>query len=189
RDLRYRTGYVGLKFSTPVNGDNLGHQVYGLVAEGFNHGVWIDQDVRDLWIQAFDSSISANGFWNGSNDGDVSRERQNNVNIEMVSDRVHYRTRRSGWPETVTFPDGSVTPSVRGSDTYACNNSKPTTITNFADGQPGQVILVRLDQNTRIAAGKAVRPAENADVVGAPHTVVGFALIGGVWEQVSQSRN
>jgi len=189
RDARYRAAYVGLKFSTPANGDNLGHQVYGLVAEGFNHGVWIDQGVRDLWIQAFNSSISAHAFWNGSDDGDVSRERQNNVNIEMVSDRTQYRTRRSDWPETVTFPDGAVTPSVRGSDTYACNNSKPTTITNFADGQAGQVIFVRLDPNTRIAAGKGVRPAGNTDVVGAPHTVAGFALIGRVWEQVSLSRN
>jgi hypothetical protein len=189
RDVRYRTAYVGLRFSTPGNGDNLGHQVYGLVAEGFNHGVWIDRGVRDLWIQAFNSSISAHAFWNGSDDGDVSRERQNNVNIEMVSDGTHYRTRRSAWAETVTFPDGAVTPSVRGSDTYACNNSKATAITNFADGQPGQVIVVRLDPNTRIAAGKEIRPAGNADVVGAPHTVVGFALIGGVWEQVSQSHN
>jgi len=189
-DPRYRGAYLGVKFTAPVNGDNLGHQVYGLVAEGFNHGVWVDPAVRHLWIHAYNSSINAHAFWDGSDDGELDRERQNNVNIAMVSDNTMYhRTGRSHWPEPVTFPDGDQTPSVKGSDTYACSNSKPTTIRTFVDGRPGQVMLVRLDQNTRIAAGQGIRPAGNLDLVGAAHMVVGFAFIGGVWEQISQSRN
>ena len=189
-DPRYRGAYVGLKFTTPTNGDNLGHQVYGLVAEGFNHGVWIDPGVRHLWIHAFNSSINAHAFWDGSEDGELDRERQNNVNISMVSDHtLYHRTGRSPWPETVTFPDGDQTPSVKGSDTYACSNSRPTTIKNFIDGRLGQVMFVRLDQNTRITGGEGIRPAGNVDILGAAHMVVGFALIGGVWEQISLSRN
>jgi hypothetical protein len=189
RDPHYRPAYVGLRLSTPTNGDNLGHQVYGLVAEGFNHGVWIDEGVRDVWIKAFDSSISNHAFWNGSDDGEVGRERQNNVNIELVGGPTTYRTRRSDWGETITFRDGDTRPSVKGSDTYTCSNSKPTTIKEFSEGRPGQLIFIRLDQNTRIAAGQTIRPMSNADISGAPHLLVSFALIGGVWEQISQSRN
>ncbi len=189
RDPRYRTAYVGLKFSRPTHGDNFGHQVYGLVAEGFNHGVWVDSGVYKLRIHAFDSSISAHAFWDGSDDGEVSAERQNDVIIEITSDKVYHRTRRSSWPQPLTFPDGETAPSVKSSDTFACNNSKPTTIRTFADGQPGQVIVLRLDENTRIAAGGAIRPAGNADIIGAPHLVASFVLMGGRWEQISQSRN
>jgi len=188
-DPRYRGGYVGLRFTTPANGDNLGHQVYGLVAEGFNHGVWVDPRVYHIWIRAYNSSINAHAFWDGSHDGEANRQRQNDVNIEMVSETLYHRTRRSDWPETITFPEGDATPSVKGSDTYACSNSKPTTITNFTDGREGQVIFVRLDENTTIAARQGIRPAGNAELTGTPHTVIGFALIGGVWEQICQSRN
>jgi hypothetical protein len=185
---RYRPGYVGLRFANPTDGDNLGHQVYGLVAEGFNYGLWIDSKVRDVWIRGFDSSINAHAFWHGSDDGETSSERQDNVNIEMVSGPAQ-RSSRSVWPEPVTFRDGDRQPSVRGSDTYACRNSRPTTIENFADGRPGQVIFVRLDQNTVIAAGKGIRPKGNVDIVGAPHLVLGFTYMGGRWEQISESRN
>jgi pectate lyase-like protein len=188
-DVRYRGAYVGLRFKTPASGDNLGHQVYGLVAEGFNHGIWIDPGVRDLWINGFNSSISAHAFWDGSDDGTVSQQRRNNVNITMIGEGAYHRTGRSTWPESVTVPDGDSEPSVKDSDTYACSNSRPTVIKNFVDGHPGQIIFIRLDQKTTIAAGSRIRPAGNKDLVGADHIVAGFALIGGVWEQVSQSKN
>ena len=189
RDPAYRSAYVGVKFTEPTQGDNLGHQVYGLVAEGCNHGVWVGEGVRDISIRAFDSSISAHAYWNGSDDGEVNQERQNNVTIETLDQRLYERTRRSEWPQTLTFPNGATAPSVKGSDTYSCGNTTPTTITDFADARPGQVIFVRLDANTRISAGQRIRPSGNADIVGAPHLVVAFAFIGGIWEQISASRN
>ena len=149
----------------------------------------MDPRVYHIWIRAYNSSINAHAFWDGSHDGEANRQRQNDVNIEMVSETLYHRTRRSDWPETITFPEGDATPSVKGSDTYACSNSKPTTITNFTDGREGQVIFVRLDENTTIAARQGIRPAGNAELTGTPHTVIGFALIGGVWEQICQSRN
>jgi hypothetical protein len=190
RNVAYRKAYVGIKLATPVNGDNLGHQFYGLVAEGFNCGIYIESStVRDILVLGFNSSISEHAFWNGSEDGSVNNQRQNNVTIEMVSDILYHRTNRSLWPESVTFNDGDSTPSVRGSDTFACHNSKPTTIANFVDGRPGQLIFVRLDTNTTVAANSNIRPVGNQNLAGSSHLMVGFALIGGVWEQISLSRN
>jgi len=185
-----RKAYVGVQFDAPTNGDNLGHQIYGLVAEGFNCGVYIDNSsVRDIIILGFNSSITAHAFWNGSDDGSTDTERQNNVTIEMVSDTLYHRTHRSLWPESVTFRDGDTEPSVTGSDSFACRNSRPTTIGNFVGGRAGQLIFVRLDGNTMIAANANIRPAGNQNLVGSPHLMAGFAFIGGVWEQIALSRN
>ena len=185
-----RNAYVGLKFDAPINGDNLGHQVYGFVAEGFDYGVYIDNgNVSDILVLGFNSSISAHAFWNGSDDGTTDTERENNVTIEMVSSSMSYRSHRSVWPEPVTFPDGDSAPSVKGSDTFACRNTKPTIIVEFAGGRPGQVIFIRLDGNTTIAANANIRPAANRSLTGGDHLMVGFALIGGTWEQIALSRN
>lgn len=190
RNVEYRKTYVGMKLDAPVNGDNLGHQIYGLVAEGFNCGVYIESStVRHILVLGFNSSISDHAFWNGSEDGSVNNQRQNNVTIEMVSDILYHRTHRSLWPESITFNDGDSTPSVRASDTFACHNSNPTTIVNFVDGRPGQLIFVRLDNNTMVAANSNIRPVGNQNLAGSPHLMVGFALIGGVWEQITLSRN
>jgi len=190
RNVAYRKAYVGIKLATPVHGDNLGHQIYGLVAEGFNCGIYVESStVRDILVLGFNSSINDHAFWNGSDDGSVNNQRQNNITIEMVSDTLYHRTHRSLWPESVTFRDGDSTPSVRGSDSFACQNSRPTTIANFVDGRAGQLIFVRLDGNTTIAANANIRPVGNQNLPGSPHLMVGFALIGGVWEQLTLSKN
>jgi Pectate lyase superfamily protein len=190
RNVAYRRAYTGIRFRAPVNGDNLGHQFYGVVAEGFNHGFYIDSAVvRNLMVLGFNSSISAHAFWNGSDEGSVNNQRQNNVTMEMVSDTLYHRTHRSLWPEPVTFADGDTTPTVRGSDTYACHNTRHTTITDFADGRPGQVIFVRLDGNTTIAANANIHPVGNQNLVGTPNLMAGFAFIGSAWEQITVSKN
>ena len=190
RNLATRKAYVGLKFDGPVHGDNLGHQVYGLVAEGFNCGVYVDNaNVRDILVLGFNSSINDHAFWNGSDDGGADNQRQNNVTIEMVSSATSYRTHRSPWPEPITFQDGDSSPSVKGSDTFAFSNTKRTAIVDFTEGRPGQVIVVRLDENTTILANPKIRPVGNRDLVGSPHLLASFALIGGTWEQVTSSKN
>jgi len=190
RNPAYRTACLGIKLGTPVHGDNLGHQFYGVVAEGFHYGIYVESpSVRNIMVLGFNSSISAHAFWNGSDDGSGVNQWQNNVTIEMVSDTLHYRTRRTSWPESVTFADGDSAPSVRGSDTFACDNTRPATIVNFADGRPGQLIFVRLDANTTIAANNNIRPVQNRDLVGRAHVMAGFVFLGGRWEQITLSEN
>src|SRR5262249_54104523 len=132
-----RDAYVGLQFRHPSRGDNAGHQVYGLVAEGFGCGVYVESaDVNAVRVSGYDSSLNSHAFWNGSYDGDTPSERRNNVHIELAGAVTGYDTSPAAAAEPLTLPDGAEQPSVAGSAAFACHNTRRTSINDFRDGRP-----------------------------------------------------
>lgn len=189
-NITFRPNYQGVRLRTPSVGDNAGQQFYGLVAEGFDIGLWIESStVSDVWALGYNPSICRVAYYNGSEDGATSAERKNNVRIELVGELSGtVRGLRSGAVEAseiVGFANGDTTPSVKGGNVFYCGNTNPTSITAFDDGKNGQDIVVLLDGNTTIVHSSGLRCAGSANLVGTTNDTVRFTKIGGNWYQTS----
>lgn len=84
-----------------------------------------------------------------------------------------------------TFAGAATTPSIYGSKTWRTNNSVPTTITNFMDGQPGDERTIWSgDANTTIANNANIRTKSGANIVMTATDVRTFATIDGLlWRE------
>ena len=91
--------------------------------------------------------------------------------------------------EEINFADGDTTPSVlqnsgiANARLYQCNNSAPTSITNFDDSFENQEITVRLDVNTTIVYGVSTIRTKGALNIagGSANNMVGFKKFSGAW--------
>ena len=194
----FRPNYIGLKFNDPTKGDNSGHQVYGLVAEGFDIGAVVGSAVvQSIWIRGYSPSLSRGAFNNGGPD-DPNAERTNNVTIELAnspgagSNLQHYSSAHRDDPEALTFPNNVAMPSVQGGNCFAFSNAGATTVTKFLNGRRGRLIVVRLDANTTLQHGTGtdnIRCPGGVNIGPAAHRMVTLQYIAGIWETVSVSTN
>src|SRR5438034_870459 len=66
-DVSHRPCYVGVKCCAPQHGEVLNTQFFGLVAEGFDRGIWIESaDVIGTTVLGYNSSINAVKYVNTS---------------------------------------------------------------------------------------------------------------------------
>jgi hypothetical protein len=92
---------------------------------------------------------------------------------------------------SVTFTDGDTTPSVSGSNSFYCNYTNTTTITNFDDGVLGQIITISF----LVPAGKTLTVdrsnsllLNSGNLVVAAGTYATLTLVkGACWFEVSRS--
>lgn len=197
-DLAFRPNYYGLKFDAPVNGSVRGLNIYGMWAEGFDKALLFGGgNGQDAWVRGYMGSTNRVEYDNGSENGTGTEERHNNVHIEIAasSQAGGVRDYHSG-PNTASRPvqltQNSTTPSVAGSSVFTCNNTNPTTITAFTDGQQGAPITVRLDANTTIQHGTGannIRCPGAANITAAANKVVTMVGIGGLWQVQGVSLN
>jgi pectate lyase-like protein len=192
-----RPNYIGLKCDAPVNGDCIGLSIYGIVAEGFDYALYFGGgNHQDVWVYhlgAAETSIGTPGnrkiFYNGADDG--GNERRNNVHIFMGGSALatgipDYHSGRLPTPEPLTLimnGGGAFTPSVAAGNTFATStNTGGSTITNFLNGTPGQLLVVRLDANVSIVHNTSlIRCPGAANIAGAAHKVVSLVHLGGLW--------
>lgn len=73
-----------------------------------------------------------------------------------------------------TLTPGSTTPSVLNSTSWVANNSAPVTVTNFRDGQPGQVVRILGDGQTTIQHGTNIFTNTGANKLLATNKVYTF---------------
>jgi parallel beta-helix repeat protein len=98
--------------------------------------------------------------------------------------------------ELITFANGDTTPSVKTNSSlpnrrvYQCNNSAPTTITDFDDGIAIQTITIRLDVNTTIQHNSGlIRCKGGVNVTGVTSNdfITFIDLGGGIWFETWRS--
>lgn len=184
----YRANYRGFGFRTPSNGDNLGADLDGVVAEGFEHMVWVESStVSDVSGYDLNASICHYKFYNGANDGGA--ERANRVNLIFIgSDHTRVLSTRLPTPEPLTFTASDVTPSIKGSNVFACAATGSGPITNFDDGISGQMIAVRLTASYALTHDVTkIRCPGASDVTAAAQKWVLLVLLGTVWQVLSVS--
>lgn len=75
-----------------------------------------------------------------------------------------------------SFAPGDTTPSVLNACPWYANNSAPTSITNFDDGQPGQTIKILGDGFTTIVNGTNIFTSTGANKLLAANRVYTFTL-------------
>lgn len=197
----FRANYTGLKMNSPVNGDCINLQVYGLVVEGFDVGVLFGGGSgQDAWIYGYNAAESTaptagnrKAFNNGADDGGA--ERRNNVHIFMagsaqVTGVPDYHTGQEPEPEALTLimnGGGNFTPEIRGGNTFATSaNTGGSAITDFIErggaAASGRTITVRLDANVKITHNASfIRCPGAADVTAAAHKIVTLKRLGGIW--------
>lgn len=182
-----KTAYVGVYFRAPINsdgnanGDDLGHQFYGLVAEGFDRCVWAASSANTVGnvVRGFNPSVYNSAF--------LDQGTQNGYGLAIEtpmllgSSSINYYSQAAPYADALTFSSADTTPSVQGGNVFACNNAGATSITNFDDGHNGQRITVRLDANTTIVNGATIKCPAAANITGAVRKIACFANIGGVW--------
>jgi len=96
--------------------------------------------------------------------------------------------------DLVIFTDGDTTPSVRTRRTgvvqFETANTGATSITDFDDAYPSQIINIRIDSNTTIANGGSILLAGGADFTGDTNDNITLINVrSDVWREVSRSVN
>jgi len=86
------------------------------------------------------------------------------------------------------------TPSVKsvkkGIEYFECDNDGAITITQFEDGEPGKIIIVRIDNNTTIQNNAAIYLAGGADFSGDASDIITLLCVAvDEWREVSRSVN
>jgi hypothetical protein len=88
-----------------------------------------------------------------------------------------------------TYTAGTTTPSVSGISYMSITNSSPTTITNFTNGEEGQVIYLHFnDSNTTITRNNAYL-AGGANFVSTAADTLTLVKEGLYWYEISRSAN
>jgi len=86
--------------------------------------------------------------------------------------------------------DNSTTPSVVRAGIYLASNTSATSITNFADGVEGQVLMINATNgNTTLVNGASLRLASATNKTMATRDVIQLVKQSGVWYQMSYSTN
>lgn len=83
--------------------------------------------------------------------------------------------------EYANFSD--TTPSVLNIERLVFQNSGATTVTNFADGQEGQLIHVVGDGQTTLDNGTYIATRSGSDILLSSGTVYSFMFVNGVWRE------
>lgn len=175
-----------------ANGDNIGHQFYGVVAEGFDRIVWQEASANTHGNKVVGLNPSIYNTLLKDDGTQLGRALQ--VEAAVLTAPVNYYSARAPYCDALTFANGATTPAVSGGNCFSCNNGSPTTITNFtndgsAAGVSGQVIVVRMDANTTIQHNSNIHCPGTADIVGAANKVAIFANFGGAWYCTGLSAN
>lgn len=92
---------------------------------------------------------------------------------------------RFSFAPPVTWGSGDATPSVSDANLFTTANASATTISNFDEGLPGQIIYVQAgDNNTTVANGANVQTSTNADKLLVSGRVYGFIRWPSKWAEV-----
>lgn len=92
----------------------------------------------------------------------------------------------------LTFTDGDVTPSVKGSNLFLASNTSATTITQFDDGLPGQeVSILCTNGNTTFFHGSVLKHPAAANITPNANDIITYvrAAFASAWQLVAHSSN
>jgi hypothetical protein len=191
-DLAKRNAYVGAKISTPTQGDNLGHQFVGVVAEGFDRMLWVQSALNTgCMVSGVNASICNVIVFNTGFDitSASNPEAKNGLLVEAPLHNISYAATRSRATPPITVANGDTTPSVLNADTLTFSNAGATSVTTFDDGLPGQVIRCRMDANTTLVQGATMKLAGGVNFVGTALDMITLVNIGGAWHECARSVN
>lgn len=87
------------------------------------------------------------------------------------------------------FTANVTTPSVYKGNVFQTANSGATTITNFADGKPGQLITVIVDANTTVQNNATLKLAGAVNFVGTADDLISLVYDGTAWREMARSVN
>lgn len=120
---------------------------YGINGGSSNTDTWIDRNITlgTFATKAVTTTTSLGNYGSGTRSYSIS-------NLDMQQGRMVLGNTVGGVESAPFLTDGSATPSVGGSDVWVSAQTNPTTITNFTNGYPGQILTVMAnDTNTTIA--------------------------------------
>jgi len=90
----FSANYLGVNMPAVTNGLNQMNQFYGLVAEGFNYGVYIfDNTIIGATVEGYYSSINVNAFYNPS--------KANGTRIFSPVNNINFYARRQSYGPTL----------------------------------------------------------------------------------------
>lgn len=129
-------------------------------------------------------ALKSNGrfvFGAGTSDVDISFTRSAAKTLQLEAGKLI--------SAVYTFADGATAPSVADGTVFQTANTGATTITNFATGQSGQIITVKVDANTTVQNNSSIKLAGAVDFVGSASDTITLINFSGVWYEKCRSVN
>lgn len=186
-DILWNDNSRGVCIST----SRLAGTVTPMVVKGANHSIGACNIAPQIELGAglVDTTIRGNNY-NVMPFIDTANSVTNEYELSGRIDREAHRLDAGNVP--FSFADLDATPSVKGRTLWQVTNTINTLITNFDDGVPGQLIVVRLNNKTGITdggatirlRGRASMPAQFAD----SDMYICFQLIANIWFEQWRSK-